>query len=642
MRSGNRCRLVMVVCWLWPAFISAGCGHGGTSTSGSTSGGGSGITPGTEGRNAAISAAITEYGSLTGTTAAGRNQAMLTWIRANPLFVDSGIADGSVWAHFIDHTTLILVDNRKAVDDGTTAAARSASTAIDVPTPRTAHVINNFGGGNASVSSRISSMLAANGYLPASGSASVSALANLSGDGVFYIDTHGVDMTEDDGKDTYYLMASDVYDPTNTKAHDAGLQSHFLSVVGETQSVRQPDGTFQDVISGHYAISDRFASSNWGRFGQNSLVFINACSSAKTSALRSVCFAKGASAYAGWSGDVDNAFASKAAPFVFDRLLGANKVNVPADGPQRPFDYPNALGDMAHYGLNADVNGVTLSIVQNPGTSFGLLAPTISYMAVDELKQELTINGVFGTVEGTVTVGGTPINPKSWGFNSIICDLPPDLSGDVIVEVNRHKSNVVQLTEWRCTFKTTVIANHGSLRQDGALSINFRADVHAHRDSPGQTPIKPVVPFNEESSTSGMFTASGSWTTGAVTTTWSGTATLVDQLHHQGSMNAILCFGSIDASQMKIDIALEAFSVSGMVASGPTGPGPLPGSTGMLDGSFAPGQPVPSLQLALNADFSIPAGVREEIDSGTTVRLEWGAFVPKSPPDTAAARAARR
>jgi hypothetical protein len=148
---------------------------------------------------------------------------------------------------------------------------------------------------------------------------------------------------------------------------------------------------------------------------------------------------------------------------VFDRLLGANQF-CPETNPssvqpcaagkaeppifaQRPFDYaavsttefvwhdlgifPNAESD--HYGLR-------LNFTPNKGSSFGLLAPSISHLAMDESKQQLTICGIFGQdprPEGSVTVGGTAVSggPEVHGGTQVsIESWTPTPSGSVCAE----------------------------------------------------------------------------------------------------------------------------------------------------------------------------------------------------------------
>ncbi len=620
--------------------VLTACGGGGKSVTGN--GGGSVTT-----RNAAIRNAVGAFAAIPKSTVDVENKAMLAWFQKNPEFVDSGITDQNVWAHCKDHTSVVMVNNRQIIDDGTRSApVQTTRLPIDLPTSKKAHVINNFGGGNAAAANKIVAMLQAAGYKVSITGGSIAELGNLAGDGVFYIDSHGLFKKEDDGLDTYYLMSSDVYDENNTTNYDAGLANHSFDVVGEKSMVRQTDGTFKEVTDAHYAISNRFAAAHWkaGTFSTNSFVFINACSSGKTSLFRDVCFASGASAYAGWSGDVFNSYASSVGPFVLDRLLGANKVEKEVDGPQRPFDFSTIAGDLGKHGLAADAEGVTLTISQKPGTDFGLLTPTISYMGVDEYKKELTISGIFGTDQSVakVTMDGVELAIKGWGFNSIVCDLPLSLSGDTIVEVRGHKSNVVRLTEWKAHFKTRLEQTPGSpLIQVGYLDVNFRADIHSHRDEPHQKPFDPIVPFVEESDSNGQYTASGVLSdANGVLDQWSGMSVLKALGVDAGAKNVLVCMGSIDVKNKKIDIQLLAAATEGMFSTKPPGgPEPLAGTLGLLDSS-ADSLEGPALHLTLNDDFSINGGIREDISTGILLRIQWDKIEASSPPDSLAGRSA--
>ena len=83
-----------------------------------------------------------------------------------------------------------------------------------------------------------------------------------------------------------------------------------------------------------------------------------------------------------------------------------------------------------------------------------MLAPSIEYITVDDYYGKMSIHGLFGDnsmADGKVTVGGQEVNVPIWGPYLLICDLPATgagSSGNVIVNVNGHESNIVPLSEW--------------------------------------------------------------------------------------------------------------------------------------------------------------------------------------------------
>jgi len=635
--------------------VFAGCG-GGHGSSGSNN------PPGGSLPSQTMSATMTDVGAhlmaLTSPTGVIDRKALLTYVRSRPEFSTSGFTDdGNLFAVFKNNIPVIVITNRLVSEDNTdrAAALSRAVTAVDVPTSKIAHLYYSYDATITDGRRKIQSLLQDWGYQPTLASPELDTLANgLQGDGVVYWDAHGSHLTLPSGTHTYLQTATlaDAAAISSRVTRFSDDFNHDRITFMVDQSVVRVNGALVTVSHSKFAINEEFITKHNWRFGANSLVFINACSSA-TPAFQQAFLTANAGLFIGWSNTVNDPDAVKIAPIVFDRLLGANNANPTENPKQRSFDFP-AVQKYLHdnhldtsQSTDPDGNPITAQLTFSPGQgTFGLLAPTISYMGVDELKKELTINGIFGTDQSAakVTVGGAEQTIKSWGFNSIICDLQPGIAGDTIVEVRGHKSNTVQLTQWTVHFKTHMEETLGGpLIQDGFLDVNFRADIHSHRDEPHQTPFVPIVPFNEELNSNGQYTASGvlKGTNGDVLDSWSGASVLQPLGVTPGARNVLVCFGNIDVKNKKIDIALLGAAGEGMFStSPPNGPEPLAGTTGTLDGEFGGGDPTGTLHLTLNDDFSINGGIREQLDGDILLRLQWDKVVPTSPPAEQAARSA--
>lgn len=92
-------------------------------------------------------------------------------------------------------------------------------------------------------------------------------------------------------------------------------------------------------------------------------------------------------------------------------------------------NYPDGLGEYKEYKNGTLVNDAILQSTANPVPSlgeFGLLAPSIMNMGVDELNGQLIITGLFGCypeLGRTTTVGGVPAPIVSSDFGIITTDL---------------------------------------------------------------------------------------------------------------------------------------------------------------------------------------------------------------------------
>ena len=367
-----------------------------------------------------------------------------------------------------------------------------------------------------------------NGYKPVPGSdASVDSLKTVNsgtGEGVFFISTHGGFHA---GKGIYSVYTSTVADDMTDELLDSDLDPEApLQPTLFYMLALQDVGPNKDEL--HYSFNANFVRTHFKDFGPNSFVFIAACHSNEAEAqdFKQAFFDKKASLYAGWTGAVFIVSTLEpTARLVFERLLGANRF-CPEDGEeecsagpaqppvfaQRPFDWVSVASDLPLHSLGFDPPtkkdpGAMLGFAPAGSSGFGLLAPSISNMSVDETKGQgqLTINGIFGQDprnvaggaegDGVVTVGGpnSPVTIVSWAPNQIIVNLTssgPGSSGDVQVVVRQHKSNAARLTEWQGTFQG-VWAGHDSLKQTINFEPAIRLDLRQYRPVIHFPPIEP-------------------------------------------------------------------------------------------------------------------------------------------------------
>jgi hypothetical protein len=635
------------------AFVLAGCGGGG---------GDGGGTP-VVGTRAVLDAVEAKSSSLhnTAPTPAEFNSQMAAYLATQTAFEASGVDDAtsSVWARFKNGRLLIIANNRPAepVTDRSAAISRSATRAEGIPTPTQARLLHSFGPNFDLVQAPlqdIGAMLTANGYVLTGGNTGdsrLSILQKVAGDGFFYFNTHGGRGKTRNGGDMFAMQSSTlVTDAIDNFAETKDDLENNRLVYFQAPNGNTVTSTGEPEQDTRYGITSQFVEKYWS-FGKNSVLFFNVCFSGfiadPNGALPFInaCHRKGAGVYLGWAKAVSPNAAFKGVRYFVDRMIGANTYK-PEDPKQRPFAVADVLKDMARLKLDTDSStGAKLLPFVNPaGDSPVILAPSISFMGVNEFTKVLTINGIFGKDMGKVTVGGKELGIKSWNTHAIECNIDPGDAGDTIVEVRNHKSNVVQLTEWVGTFTTFFEPGLGTLKQVGFLEVHFRADVHSHRDVPHETPFDPIVPFQSEQTSIGQFTSSGTESHpcddkgGISTTTWSGTANL-QALQLNNPKNLVTCFGNIDVKQKKIDIELAGASLEGMtetvVGCGNSTSDTLPGITGTLDADDTEN---PVLHLTLNDDFSINGGIRDQFIGPLHFRMEWTKIIPRFPPNKMAAR----
>ncbi len=320
--------------------------------------------------------------------------------------------------------------------------------------------------------------------------------------GMVYLDTHG----------GFFVDNSYVTKPTDP----AGFKPSYAVIqTGDVQNAAQDqqytasgDFTAARVMIGagitevadlpliapgyHYCISNKFIETYVGQMEKHSLVFLNCCQTAKTSAgtpyteapLFIAFKAKNAGTILGWTESVSDTAAMKAGSYLFSRALGDNDAIDPQQPPIAPYSTPDAFGALVNrnYDFDPSENAQLVGYIRNNRESL-LLTPRIKFLVPDLETKEMTLHGDFGD-NGTpvVKAGDQVLTVKANDPDEILVDLPDQASGPVTVEMLNHKSNAVPLTQWKGTFELSAEAGVMTPGVSGTVSTRWRCDIHAMRD----------------------------------------------------------------------------------------------------------------------------------------------------------------
>jgi len=443
----------------------------------------------------------------------------VTWITQKSVFQSAGLIPESnaVYAVFTDGRIVLFVDTpktddppvggrkREEGDDG--SRQNNTSRTKELPKSNKVSLYNGMGGYFADNTVAIEKIFTASEseYNVVRKTASIANLKNVSGDGVFYLYTHGgtgsIPILENGALNILYVISfwtTDQVSAENERTYRTYLDEKKLAYMVATFDSERPDI--------HYAITDEFIKVHWS-FAENAVLYMDACesfylNSAKAQAFRNLIMDKATnkkSTYIGWSQVTNEFHATRASQFVFDRLLGANttgsgSTSIPKEDPiQRPFDLDKIFSDLHDRGFDYwDANGATLKYESRVVDDI-LLAPTIEKMEIDEYTSLLQIHGSFGSERGKVTVDDKEItNISEWSPVLIMCTIPETgtgSAGDVIVSVRDLKSNPVPLTIW--DIKLNYASDDNGVRIEGVINLKIRSDVHPGRTKPGEDPSVP-------------------------------------------------------------------------------------------------------------------------------------------------------
>ena len=593
-------------------------------------------------------------------------EAVATKLRSNAAYAEVGVDAETLcaWGLFADGRLHLVANNyapqRRAGAQGATMADRRGALAAalsEVPAAATARVMQSFGPmfDGADVVTDVVGWMQEKGWQVPHGAeheAPLSALRALGGVGYFYINTHGgagAPTLHPFSRESMYSIQSSTRISVAEELNDqtradlaARRLTYFTAANGDLWFDRWPD------FDTRYGITAHFVDTYW-KFAADSVVIMNACSSTKithtTNWAASFIFAvhkAGAGVYLGWNDTCSPAGAYRAARYLTDRLLGANKFQpeVPA---QRPFPWDAVIGDMTKKSFEIDPNtAAVFQALPNPGsTNKQLLAPSIRHVEVNEYTDELRLVGRFGSKEGEVTIGGHKRQIKKWEPERIVVDLPrtgDGARGPVQVLVHGVKSNLRQLTEWTIPMHYTyAIMEHVGLVVDGPGTVRLRADVGGSRDVPGEAPVQTTRYAYDTRDSQFTLTGRGALPTPQCTLVWTGQATY-KAIPEPGHPHSLMAYMQVDTVAKKgfLGLALGAptppFFQTGCGTTDGIGahfgtldapvsyPTPLEGSNDVI--------PLHSAALSFGPDYRLVAGRSETL----VARVVWPEVVPVAPP----------
>lgn len=706
------CASYLLLSVLLLAVTVAGCGDGDNGAAGGGGGGGggggNGVTVDETDRHASVAAIEDRYGEIVG-EAFGRSlvdlqdadvrlemmQAMAEHLEADPLLTAVTVDEvgQTVGAIYLDGTSLSVLFNRLGefppVDD---EPAPRRTRAIDgAPGGPDAWVVRNLGsfypGGDDEA---IEAMLDEAGYNARRLPGTLPELLAMPDLSVLYWESHGGSVPAPipgtnplQTKLVYGIWTGTVVDRQAAEFATYGAMARneqkLAYMVGHSD--KGADG--KPTVETRWGILPNFVTDHF-KFDDNAL-FVNDCcfgSHPDVTAFPVAAFAAGLSVYAGWDNPSNN---NDQSLFFFDRCLGANEFR-PTARAHRPFGWQEVYAKMAELELNLSPAGgchplaaifghkcleATLRFSTNPTQSDHLkvLRPSIRQMVVlgdagGAAEEDLQLFGDFGhdprTIagyDGKVEVGHTELNVTDWRPDRITCDLPnvgPGSAGLVTVTVNDIESNPVTLTEWTGTMRFLHRPGLGNLVAIANVDVRFRADLHQYRERlDGAILDQQQRYYGVPDPEVGRIGASGSFSDGGASQTWSGNnplllpaRQLVDQYilgagggvapvaSRQIAAQTAVVAGELDGGADQAELCLYVngqFTIT-IQPGGISSPGALilPVVQPLVDRFQGLAGCV---ELTLRDDFVIPGGERTRNDGLTTWELRWSDLLPRFAPN---------
>jgi hypothetical protein len=461
----------------------------------------------------------------------------LTWLTTQPAFYSSGFAGEDLYAVFVDGRVVLFVntplgDNiggRKAMDGRSLSRHKNNNAtgrSEDLPKAKKVTLFNGLGKLFEPYSAETLKRMFAEadaGYEVTVKDVTIDNLKSVSGEAIFYINTHGGAgqlHTKKGPREIMALWTKELVTAAGDFNYKNELDEERMCYMFATNDTRECEF--------HYAITSSFVR-EYMSFGENSFLFLEACNGFNESITGNVTFRERMIAkatnekatFVGWTGVTNNVDGPLASQFVFDRLLGANSGgNISQEDPnQRPFDLAPVIEDMRNEGLGiVHRNGAYLTYKTTIQDEV-LLRPTIESMDIDEFTSTLIIKGLFPWDEGHVGVDNVSVAVTSWSPNEITCIIPETGDGSVgdvvVISAEGVESNAVPLTEYIIKLNYSTDAN--GIKFAGVCKLRLRADVHLRRSKIGETPTKPTYYDLSQLASGRIFNVKGSEASYAIT-----------------------------------------------------------------------------------------------------------------------------
>ncbi|MGJ7609257.1 hypothetical protein ACSFA7_33335 [Variovorax sp. LT1R20] len=487
-----------------------GAGWGGGPLPGNGGGGGSGngATLDLNTRGELMDALSDKYGEF---LAAGGPrkpmESLLEWALQQPHIAEGGVGDRTLWTRFTDGRYFVFNDNWQPVAptlQGRQAPQQKAGDLAALTTAGPAEVPGNknavllMHSGDDFSPEGVNSVAMAGKALKARGwdvngdhALTVESLKHRGVVGLLYIGSHGALWGKDE-ENAFAVL-------THTRTSEA-LDEQYRAELDDGTLVYNRSWSlwhqFRDREKGrpYYAVTGKFFA-KYMIFSPHSLVVLMMCNggAAKSAEFRGDLQRAGAATIVAWDGN-SNLKGFDTVDALFDRLTGGQALPPGPDGkPNRAFDFDDVWTYLEKKNLlvNPPAAGDKPADIRRFINGFGIANPVIEQLHV-EWKNKLVLHGSFGSVPGTVSVGGTQVPVTLWNPDTIELTLPtgendpPGSHGDVVVTVLDRTSNVRPLTSWRG--EITYLAEQlptdngvGILHRTVVLQLHVRGDAYANR-----------------------------------------------------------------------------------------------------------------------------------------------------------------